>query len=124
MSLSFARMILASAATVALLAAPARAQDLSAADLIAAGHTFALRVCWTCHVVATDQTVAPILQHPAPSFLGLAQRPDLNAKALRNFLSTHNETMGKAGQMPNPRLVDYQIDEVVAYIMSLKKGSR
>ncbi len=122
MPLSFARMVLA-AATLALLAsAPARRTQYPA-DQIAAGHTFALRVCWTCHVVATDQTVAPILHHPAPSFLVLAQRPDLNAKALRNFLSTHNETMGKAGQMPNPRLVDYQIDEVVAYIMSLKKAS-
>ncbi len=118
MSLSYARMVLA-AATFALLPALAYAQN--PADQVAAGHTFALRVCWTCHVVATDQTVAPILHNPAPSFLVLAQRPDLNTKALRNFLSTHNETMGKAGQMPNPRLVDYQIDEVVAYIMSLKK---
>ena len=26
--------------------------------------------------------------------------------------------------MPNPRLADYQIDEIVAFMMSLKAGTR
>lgn len=119
-SLSFRPMAVAVAFALALFAAPARA-DPASADEIAAGRTFALKVCWTCHIVAADQTERPILSRPAPSFLILAQRPDVTAESLRKFLSTHNETMGRAGQMPNPRLVDYQIDEVVAYILSLKK---
>lgn len=95
-------------------------QDKAQQDQIASGRAFALKVCWVCHVVAKDQTELPVLSKPAPSFLDIAQRPDLTAEALRKFLSTHNETMGKGGQMPNPRLVDYQIDEVVAYIVSLR----
>ncbi len=105
-----------------LLALPvfaARADEHS--DRVAAGRSFALKVCWACHIVTEDQTAVPILSHPAPSFLVIAQKPDLNEEALRKFLSTHNETMGSTGRMPNPRLVDYQIDEVVAYIMSLRK---
>lgn len=111
----------AAALALGLLAAPAQAADATSAQQIAAGRSFALKVCWTCHVVAADQTAPPILSRPAPSFLVIAQRPDTGAASLRKFLSTHNETMGRAGQMPNPRLVDYQIDEVVAYILSLKK---
>ncbi len=103
---------------MALLLSGAKAQDQ--ADLVGAGHSFALRVCWACHIVAKDQTEQPILTQPAPSFLDIAQRPNLTSEGLHKFLSTHSETMGTAGKMPNPRLVDYQIDEVVAYIMSLR----
>ena len=119
MSLFFRPRAVAAALALGLLARPAQAAD--PAEQIAAGRGFALKVCWTCHIVAADQTARPILSRPAPSFLVLAQRPDVTAESLRKFLSTHNETMGRVGQMPNPRLVDYQIDEVVAYILSLKK---
>jgi mono/diheme cytochrome c family protein len=78
-------------------------------------------VCWACHIVAKDQTQEPILTHPAPSFLTIAQRPDLTEGALKRLLASHDEKIGRNANMPNPRLVDYQIDEVVAYIMSLRK---
>lgn len=121
LALQLVRFMLTSSLAFALLFLPAAAEQRSAADLAEAGHSFALKVCWACHVVAKDQIATPILSNPAPSFLEIAQRPSLNEATLRTFLSTHNETMGSNGRMPNPRLVDYQIDEVVAYLMSLKQ---
>jgi len=104
-----------------ILAAPALAGNSSAAEQVAAGRAFVLKVCWPCHIVAKGQTHKPLLSHPAPSFLAIAQQPDVTAASLRHFLASHGETMGKNGAMPNPRLVGYQIEEVTAYIMSLKK---
>ncbi|MGB8276817.1 MAG: c-type cytochrome [Methylovirgula sp.] len=114
------QVMIAGCLTLAMPGLAAGAEQ-SSAELVASGRAFALKVCWACHVVAKDQTETPILSHPAPSFLTIAQRPDLTEEALRKFLASHNETMGPAGRMPNPRLVGYQIDEVVAYIMSLRK---
>jgi cytochrome c2 len=46
---------------------------------IAAGHAFARKVCWVCHIVAKDQTEQPILYEPGPSFLSIARRSDRRA---------------------------------------------
>ncbi|KAF2989551.1 Cytochrome c-552 [Methylocystis sp. MJC1] len=81
---------------------------------VAAGHKFALQVCAACHVVARDQTKRPILKPPAPRFLVLARRSSVTEAFLRGFLRTPH------GKMPNPELADFQIDEVVAYMLSLK----
>jgi cytochrome c1 len=50
----------------------------------------------------------------------LAQRPQLTEPALRDFLASSHGGMGPHQAMPNPRLADYQIDEIVAFMMSLK----
>ena len=89
-------------------------------DLVAAGRDFARRVCGACHVVTAQRE--PVLSPPAPSFVALAQRPSLTEQALRQFLGSNHGTMGPQEAMPNPRLVDYQIDEIVAFMMSLKAG--
>jgi cytochrome c1 len=39
---------------------------------------------------------------------------------LREFLGSNHRNMGPHEAMPNPRLADYQIDEIVAFMMSLK----
>lgn len=91
-------------------------------DLVAAGHSFAQRVCGACHVVTPQSRELPILSPPGPSFVALAQRPLLTEQALREFLASNHGTMGRHEAMPNPRLVDYQIDEIVAFMMSLKAG--
>jgi cytochrome c2 len=98
--------------------APVRAEDE-----ISAGQTFALKVCSVCHVVAEDQRFAPILKPPAPSFLDLARRSDVSEASLRQFLSAPHGSKGKGSKMPNAMLAQYQIDEVVAYLLSLKRGS-
>lgn len=82
--------------------------------VVAAGHDFALHVCAACHVVARDQKTKPILKPPAPSFVSIAGRPATSEAFLREFLSKPH------GKMPNPELADFQIDEVVAYLLSLK----
>ncbi|MGZ5873268.1 MAG: c-type cytochrome [Bradyrhizobium sp.] len=89
-------------------------------NLAAAGRDFAQRVCGACHVVTPQRE--PVLSPPAPSFVVLAQRPLLTEPALREFLASNHGTMGPHEAMPNPRLVDYQIDEIVAFMMSLKAG--
>jgi mono/diheme cytochrome c family protein len=91
-------------------------------DLIAPGRSFAQRVCGACHVVTPQSKESPLLSPPGPSFAVLAQRPLLTEQALREFLTSNHGTMGPHEAMPNPRLVDYQIDEIVAFMMSLKAG--
>lgn len=116
---SHAHAAMLAALTLVLVATRgAKAEDDQ--SLVAAGHAFAQRVCWVCHVVGKEQTEKPILDEPGPSFLEIAQRPDLTPESLRKFLLAHDENLGRAGKMPNPRLLDYQIDKVVAYIMSLR----
>ena len=101
------------------LASAAQAQT-STADQIAAGRNFAERGCGACHVVAQQRDELPVLTPPGPSFAVLAQRPSLTEASLREFLGSNHRDLVPAGAMPDPRLADYQIDEIVAYMMSLK----
>ena len=103
-----------------LSAALASAAQAGTADgnLVAAGRDFAQRVCGACHVVTPQRE--PVLSPPAPSFVVLARRPSLTEQTLREFLGSNHGTMPPQEAMPNPRLVDYQIDEIVAFMMSLK----
>ena len=102
-------------------ASPALAQE-GQGDLVAAGHDFALKVCAACHVVATDQISPPILKPPAPSFLALVKHGDVSEASLRKLLSKPHGNLGRSAKMPNPQLADFQIDKVVAYLLSLKNG--
>ena len=90
------------------------------AEIVAAGHDFALEVCAACHVVSHDQKSAPILKPPAPNFLELVRRQDLTEASLRKFLSAPHGNVGRRNKMPNPRLAEFQIDKIVAYMLSLK----
>jgi len=102
----------------AALASSAQAQ--TPVEQIAAGQKFALRVCGACHVVMQQRDELPVLAPPGPSFAVLAQRPHLTEASLREFLGSNHRSLGPHEAMPNPRLADYQIDEVVAFVMSLK----
>jgi mono/diheme cytochrome c family protein len=101
------------------LFSPARAAPPNA-DQIAAGRELAHRVCGACHVVTQPSDELPVLSPPGPSLAVLAQRPQLTEPALRDFLASSHGGMGPHQAMPNPRLADYQIDEIVAFMMSLK----
>jgi mono/diheme cytochrome c family protein len=96
--------------------------ETPASDQVAAGRNFASRVCAACHVVTQRRDELPVLTQPGPSFAVLAQRPLLTEQALRDFLGSNHRGMGPHEAMPNPRLADYQIDEIVAFMMSLKAG--
>jgi mono/diheme cytochrome c family protein len=100
---------------------PARAQE-SESELVASGHDFALKVCAACHLVAKDQISPPILKPPAPSFSAILRRGDVSEASLRKMLSTPHGNLGRGAKMPNPQLADFQIDKIVAYLLSLKSG--
>jgi mono/diheme cytochrome c family protein len=112
------KFAIVSLALLSGLASGAQAEMLSA-DQIAAGRNLAVRICGACHVVMQQRDELPVLAPPGPSFAVLAQRPLLTEAWLREFLGNHRG-MGPHEAMPNPRLADYQIDEIVAFMMSLK----
>ncbi|HXY59122.1 MAG TPA: c-type cytochrome [Methylocystis sp.] len=105
---------------VFILGAAAAAAREKPEDLAAAGRDFALKVCGNCHVVEKGQT--PILRPPAPSFSSIVKRQDFSEAWLRQFLSAPHGNLGGAGKMPNPRLADFEIDKVAAYLAELKNG--
>lgn len=93
----------------------------SSTDDLRKGHQLATMVCGNCHVAAPDQARKPILNPPAPSFESIAQRADINAEWLEKFITTTHRGLDNPSGMPNPSLVDYQVKEVVAYLLSLRK---
>jgi mono/diheme cytochrome c family protein len=100
---------------------PAPAQQADPAETVRKGHDLAAVVCANCHVAAPDQRFSPVLNPPAPSFDSIAQRADANADSLEKFLATTHRGLDNPKGMPNPYLMDYQINEVIAYILSLRK---
>ncbi|HWW49085.1 MAG TPA: c-type cytochrome [Xanthobacteraceae bacterium] len=94
--------------------------EASSVDQSAAGLRLAEMVCGPCHAVTLRRDELPVLNPPATSFADLAQRPSLTDKSLREFLGSNHRGLGPAEAMPNPRLMDYQIDEIVAYFATLK----
>src|SRR5579862_1698788 len=84
------------------------------------GYRVAIFVCSECHVVAADQKVPPRQVPPGPAFMAIAANPDLTPAHLREHLLYTHRTPATPAHMPNPRLYDYEITEVIAYIRSLK----
>ena len=77
--------------------------------------------CSACHVVAAKQKYPPLLEHPAPSFQSIANRPANSDAALRRFVATtHWDRHTVAVTMPNPGLSKTDIAAVVRYILSMK----
>jgi len=99
---------------------PASAQS-DAPDDARKGHQLAATICAVCHVAASDQAYQPILNPPAPSFASIAQRKDTNADSLRHFITTTHRGLDAPKGMPDPDLMDYQVKEIIAYILSLRK---
>ncbi|MBW8268894.1 c-type cytochrome [Caldovatus aquaticus] len=94
----------------AAIAAPASAQ---AAGDPADGRRIAEIWCANCHAIGPD--VPGPASDAAPSFVTTAQRPAVTALALRVFLQTPH------ANMPNYQLSREEVDDVVAYILSLKR---
>jgi cytochrome c2 len=91
------------------------------ADDVRKGRHLATMLCTTCHVVAPDQSYEPTLSPPGPSFESIAQRKDISAELLQKFLTTTHQGLDNPGGMPNPNLADFQVEEIVAYLLSLRK---
>lgn len=96
-------------------------QERNRPDDVRKGHHLATMLCATCHIAASDQSYQPTLNPPAPSFESIAQRKDVTADSLQNFLTTTHDGLDKPDGMPNPYLADFQVKEIVAYLLSLRK---
>ncbi len=95
--------------SLAALAWPAAAQ-VPAGDP-QAGHELALAWCAGCHAVEPR----PVRSGDAvPSFAAIAAMPSATAMSLTAFLTTPH------GRMPNFQLSRQQVDDAVAYILSLR----
>lgn len=99
---------LALASLIALPAAAA-AQDLGNAKL---GHEYAAGVCAECHDVEASGEVSP--NPDAPTFQSVADTPGMTARALAVWMRTSHPTM------PNLIIKPDDMDNVIAYIMSLR----
>jgi mono/diheme cytochrome c family protein len=112
--------LLSLAPALALLGSIAANSEEATSELVIAGHDFALKVCANCHVVAKDQDSVPVLKPPAPSFIAIVARPETTEVSLRSFLSNPHRNLRQNSKMPNFLLADFQINQIVAYLLSLK----
>ena len=94
--------------------------DQDFADRIAEGRTLAHSICGICHVVPDKPNAQLGLSFPAPSFAELVRRPSFTEASLRQLLASNHRRVGPDQAMPNPRLSDNQIEEIVAYFDDLK----
>jgi len=101
--------ILAIAAALGMGAA-ARADEASD---IRAGEDLAAKVCSPCHVIA---------ERPGPSFAEIAKGTHAAPDALRAFLNSTQSNVSHPSAMPNSRLTERQIDEISAYLGSLRRA--
>jgi mono/diheme cytochrome c family protein len=105
---------------VAGLIAAASAQEAGTDD-VQQGHRWAIVICSLCHVVAPDQEIEPVLRPPAPSFESIVRRSTTSIESVRTFLQTTHRDLRTGEGMPKPQLMDFQIRQVAAYLLSLRK---
>ncbi len=89
-------------------------------DQLAERRALAHASCGTCHIVADAVKEAPTLRPPAPGFPDIVSRPSFSADGLRQFLTSNHRRLGPDQTMPNPRLSEYQIEAIVAYLETLR----
>ncbi len=108
--------------TVFLITVPAFAQQDAGA--IRAGRNLATSTCFACHVVSPTQAAAPVLGPGIPSFLDIANRPDMTAEWLTQRMKTatwHDAALPPT-RLPMSHLSDKERSEVAAYILSLREN--
>lgn len=110
------RGIVAGLALTATLVAAAAAQQGPERGDIAAGRDFATNHCDACHIVAPNQQLRPLVSDYGPAFSDIANKPGTTADSLRAFLSRPHAY----ARMPYPALSPPNLDNVIAYILSLR----
>lgn len=115
---AFMRIILVSLVAGLLQANLAFGQGATSAEDIRQGHRLASQLCSMCHLATPDQAALPILHPPGPPFATILKRKDLTAEWLTDFLKVTHRGLDKPKGMPNLDLADYQIKQIVAYLMS------
>ena len=107
---------------VFVIAKPAWTQEKIDATEVSAGHRLAIIVCANCHLAAQDQPNEPILRPPAEPFASIARKNSVNADWLQSYLKTTHRGLDNPKGMPNPDLLDFQVRQVSAYILTLRKN--
>ena len=102
---------------MATAAFSAHARNVDRPGDIRAGRELAQGNCAGCHIV-TSERGALHLPGVAPNFADIAQMPSTTRISLLAFLRSPHPTM------PNLILSDRQANEVVAYILSLKRPEK
>jgi mono/diheme cytochrome c family protein len=91
-------------------------------DQVAEGRALAHASCGTCHIVEDAARELPASRPPAPSLVEIINRPSFSTDDIRQLLASGHRRLGPDQAMPNPRLAEYQIDEIVAYLETLRAG--
>jgi mono/diheme cytochrome c family protein len=91
------------------------------AENVQKGHALAIKVCAICHVAAPDQPSQPLMRPPAPSFASIVRQKTFDVESLTHFIKTAHWGLDNPLGMPHPDLTDYQIEQIVAYFLSLYK---
>jgi mono/diheme cytochrome c family protein len=99
------------------VAAAAHAQQAPLRGNPQEGYRLAQKLCETCHIVAANQEIKPLVPNYAPSFYDVANRSGTTVAAIATFLLHHH----RFGNMPFPALTDAQAADLASYILSLKK---
>ena len=94
----------------------AQARDADAA----AGKAVAVAICSACHSIGPRDPGPEGAERRGPDFVVLAARTDLTAEKIRVFLKTTNLLRDAPLGMPNPKLSEDQIADVIAYVFSLR----
>lgn len=105
------RMMLIAATAAAVTLATGLALAQQAPGNVASGHELAKTWCSGCHLVEAREMKA---RDAVPSLAAVAAMKSTTALSLQAFLQTPH------GNMPDWRLTRQQVDDVVAYIMSLR----
>jgi len=98
------------ATAMSLLSRPSFSQELGDANR---GQSVAETICAECHAVEKGARRSPNGQ--APAFETVAKTRGMTPMALRVWL-----TSGPHSEMPNIMLQDRDLDDVIAYVASLK----
>jgi hypothetical protein len=89
---------------------------------VARGEHIARLICSACHLVAADQEYPPMLNHPAPDFRDIANRPGTTADSVQRFVThTHWNFEAIPLSMPDMMLSKDETRAVALYITSLRK---
>jgi mono/diheme cytochrome c family protein len=75
------------------------------------GEALATKICSDCHVVSPKV---------GPPFAEIAKGSRAAPEALRDFLHSTHSDVGHPGAMPNHALPERQIDEIAAYLATLR----
>ena len=78
---------------------------------VKAGQALAIKACSRCHVVS---------ESVGPPFAEIAKGPHATPDSLRDFLRSVHSDVSHPSAMPSPELTEQQIDDLAAYIASLR----